>query len=401
MAETKRRARGEDSIYYDRSRNRWTGTITAGWKPDGRRDRITVRGRTRTEVKEKLRDKHQELAAGVRTSASYTVERCLNDWLQTLSTHEESTVTGYRITVRHLIELIGTVKLAELKVRDVQFALGKLAERLSTRSVRLARMILTQAIRNAMVNDLVVRNVADLAAVPTGLPGRPSRSLNLEQALTVLDAAKGERLWPYVAVSMLGGIRTEEARALRWSEVDLEAGTVAVYRSVRRTGETKTEKSRRVFQIPEIAVAALRELVLRQAAARAKAGTAWKENDLVFCTSLGGPMYATDVQMEFKRITEKAGLGRDWTPRELRHTFVSLLSDSGVPIEQIADAVGHSSTRTTEVVYRHQLRPVTRTAAIALGPLFESRGQTDGGQSCVLGYQHLVRQNRKAFEQRK
>ena len=224
-------------------------------------------------------------------------------------------------------------------------------------------MILIQAIRNAMVNDLVVRNVADLAAVPTGKPGRPSRSLNLDQALAVLDAAKGERLWPYVAVSMLGGIRTEEARALRWSEVDLEAGTVAVYRSVRRTGETKTEKSRRVFQIPEIAVEALRDLVLKQAADRAKAGTAWKENNLVFCTSLGGPMYATDVRMEFKRITEKAGIGRDWTPRELRHTFVSLLSDSGVPIEQIADAVGHSSTRTTEVVYRHQLRPVTRTAA--------------------------------------
>jgi integrase len=78
----------------------------------------------------------------------------------------------------------------------------------------------------------------------------------------------------------------------------------------------------------------------------------------VFCTRLGGPMYATDVRMEFKRITEKAGLGRDWKPRELRHTFVSLLSDSGVPIEQIADAVGHSSTRTTEVVYRQQLRPL-------------------------------------------
>ena len=179
-------------------------------------------------------------------------------------------------------------------MRDVQFAIGKLAERLSTRSVRLARMILIQAFRNAMVNDLVVRNVAELASVPTGKPGRPSRSLNLEQALAVLDAAKGERLWSYVAVSMLGGIRTEEARALRWSEVDLEAGTVAVYRSVRRTGETKTEKSRRVFQIPEIAVAALRELVLTQAADRAKAGTAWKENNLVFGTSLGGPMHRAD-----------------------------------------------------------------------------------------------------------
>jgi integrase len=71
----------------------------------------------------------------------------------------------------------------------------------------------------------------------------------------------------------------------------------------------------------------------------------------------------------------------DWTPRELRHTFVSLLSDSGVPIEQIADAVGHSSIRTTEVVYRHQLRPVTSAAAIALGPLFDSKGTSNGGES--------------------
>jgi hypothetical protein len=66
-----------------------------------------------------------------------------------------------------------------------------LAQHLLTRSVRLARMILIQAIRNAMVNDLVVRNVADLAVVPTGKPGRPSRSLNTEQDLALLDAAKG------------------------------------------------------------------------------------------------------------------------------------------------------------------------------------------------------------------
>jgi hypothetical protein len=77
-------------------------------------------------------------------------------------------------------------------VRDVDFALGKLAERLSTRSVRLARMILIQAIRNAMVNDLAVRNVADLAAVPIGKPGRPSRSLGLGQALAVPDATEAK-----------------------------------------------------------------------------------------------------------------------------------------------------------------------------------------------------------------
>jgi len=65
-------------------------------------------------------------------------------------------------------------------------------------------MILIQAIRNAMVNDLVVRNVADLAAVPSGKPGRPSRSLKLEQALAVLDAAKGERPVTRTAAIALG-----------------------------------------------------------------------------------------------------------------------------------------------------------------------------------------------------
>ena len=80
MAETKRRARGEDSIYYDRSRDRWTGAITVGWKPDGRRDRITVRGKTKTEVKDKLKELHSDLDAGVQTSASYTVDQAVADW---------------------------------------------------------------------------------------------------------------------------------------------------------------------------------------------------------------------------------------------------------------------------------------------------------------------------------
>jgi hypothetical protein len=142
-----------------------------GWKPDGRRERIIVRGRTKTEVKEKLRTKHQELAAGIRAPARYTVEQCLKDWLQTLNTQADSTVTGYRVMASHLTGLIGSVKLVELKVRDVEFALGKLAKRLSTRSVRLARMILIQAIRNAMVNDLVVRKlrpVTRTAAIALG-----------------------------------------------------------------------------------------------------------------------------------------------------------------------------------------------------------------------------------------
>ena len=84
MADTGRRARGEDSIFFAPSRRCWVGEITVGWKADGRRDRITVRGKTKTEVKDKLRAKRQELDANVRTPARYTVQQCCLDFYDCL-----------------------------------------------------------------------------------------------------------------------------------------------------------------------------------------------------------------------------------------------------------------------------------------------------------------------------
>jgi hypothetical protein len=69
------------------------------------------------------------------------------------------------------------------------------------------------------------------------------------------------------------------------------------------------------------------------------------------------------ARREFRQITEAAGLGVGWAPRDLRHTFVSLMSADGVPIEEIARLAGHNRTATTELVYRHELRPVITTGA--------------------------------------
>jgi len=77
------------------------------------------------------------------------------------------------------------------------------------------------------------------------------------------------------------------------------------------------------------------------------------------------------VRRGFRRIVQAAGLNRaDWTPRELRHSFVSLLSDSGMPIEQISRLMGHNGTAVTELVYRHQLRPIVECGAEAMDRIF-------------------------------
>jgi site-specific recombinase XerD len=80
------------------------------------------------------------------------------------------------------------------------------------------------------------------------------------------------------------------------------------------------------------------------------------------------------VRRSFRQVVRAAGLDpKQWTPRELRHSFVSLLSDSGVPIEKISVLVGHNGTRVTEMVYRQQLRPVIQDGAATMDSIFPSQ----------------------------
>jgi integrase len=79
-----------------------------------------------------------------------------------------------------------------------------------------------------------------------------------------------------------------------------------------------------------------------------------------------------DQYREFKAACKAAELGEHWTPRELRHSFVSLMSSSGVPVEEIARLAGHSNSRTTEVIYRRELRPVLTAGADAMDKIFKT-----------------------------
>jgi integrase len=365
-----RRGHGDDSIYYDRANACWVGAVSLGHE-GGKRLRRTVRARNKTEIRAKLRQLRQELDAGVRSSPTYTVDGALDDWLAAgLSGRSDRTVELYRDTVKPLRERLGDVKLKELTAGDVQQMLDELSAKLSTRSLQILRNCLERAIRHAEIRDLVGRNVAALVKVPRGKSGRPSKSLTLDQARSLLEASKSFRLHAYVVLSVMTGLRTEELRALQWSEVDLDACTVAVYRSLRASGDTKTQKSRRIILLPQMATEALRDHRKQQARERLAAGPLWQDHGLVFTSTVGTPLDRHNVQREFRKITDVAGLGPDWAPREMRHTFVSLMSFSGAPLEDIADLVGHKGTATTETVYRRVIVPELRRGAEVMDKLF-------------------------------
>jgi integrase len=235
-----------------------------------------------------------------------------------------------------------------------------------------------------MARDKVKRNVVALCSVPKGRRGRPSKALTLAQAEAILATAERTRMHAYIVVSLLTGARTEELRALTWDHADLvgdpEADPpvpahLAVWRSVRSGGDTKTRKSRRTLALPSRCIDALRQQRQQQYVDRRDAGRRWQGHGLVFSTKLGTPLDPSDVRRDFRRaIAAAPGLNpADWTRRELRHSFVSLLSDSGMPLDQISQLVGHSSTAVTEAVYRKQIRPVLQGGATVMDRIFVDR----------------------------
>jgi integrase len=349
---------------------------------------------------DKLRELHREINQGIvpRTGyANYTVRQAAEDWLANgLDGRSTKTIKKNENVLEPILKVLGARKLRDLTAADVRQALAKMATGYSSAVVTMGHLALKRAIRHAEANDLVSRNVATLVDTPKGREGRPSKSLTLEQAVEVIAAAKtlpvmelrpglkdvrrpAALMYAYIVLSLLVGVRTEEARALRWQHVDLlgdpgaEPPTpphVAVWRSVRVHGEIKTQRSRRTLGLPQTAVEALHVLLESQADERLLAGERWQDSGLVFTTHLGAALDAGNVRKMFKRVCTAAGIGDSWTPRELRTSFVSLMSHRGVSIEEIARLVGHASTRTTEVVYRRELRPVITTGAEIMDDVF-------------------------------
>ncbi len=146
-----------------------------------------------------------------------------------------------------------------------------------------------------------------------------------------------------------------------------------VWRSVRAGGDTKTRKSRRTLALPKRCVDALRFQREFQEKQRQAVGNRWREHGLVFASSVGTERNANNVLRSFRSIVGRTDLKpEEWTPREMRHSFVSLLSDSGVPLENISRLVGHAGTEVTETVYRKQIRPVLLKGAEAMDEIFPS-----------------------------
>lgn len=375
MTVERRRVRGEGGLRWSERRQRWIAEQTVGFDGRGKRIVRSGSGKTETAALRALRDRVREYEAGLLLEGRrVTVGQVVEDWLKfERSNVGEKTKLGdeekYRL---HIKPYLGARRLKDLRPDEVDRWLLTLSSELATSTLKQVLSVLRRSVKRAVKARLIDHNVVDLCQAPKGRPGRVSKSLTLKQASDVIDRTRDHHMHAYIVTSLLTGLRPEEVRALRWDRVHLDAAVpfVEVWRSVRVGGDVKTPNSRRTLAIAGYVVQVLEQHRERQAAKAAQGG--WRDNGLVFPSEVGTEQDSHNVRRKFRDALKLVPgiVPEEWTPYELRHSFVSILSEHGLPIEEISRLMGHSGTAVTELVYRHELRPVLESGATIMDSVF-------------------------------
>lgn len=279
----------------------------------------------------------------------------------------------------------------------------KIDASLSPHTVRHCYIILNMACKQARRDGLIRVNPVE-ATVPPKLKARqitPPTEANIN---LFLDTAVKHRLYAAFVLSLATGMRRGELLALRWGNINLEEGSIAIKESISRLNgdpirfdEPKTAASRRVVSIPVDVAKELKSHKARQAveklAARAKAqkhaeefGTQvdhaayYEENDLVFCTEEGRPTDPRNFGHLTKRLITAAGVPY-FRVHDMRHFFATELGKKGENIKAVQGMMGHSTVAMTLNIYSHISQDMLKVAAQKMEGVLTKRkkvaGETD------------------------
>jgi integrase len=271
----------------------------------------------------------------------------------------------------HLLPRLGRVRLAALTAEDVRALQGALL-RAPGGTGRKVRGTLRQAVRQAVDDGLLARNVVDAARPPR--PGRPvARTLRPREVVALWRAAAGHPLEALFRLASLVPTRSGELLRLRWDDLSAPRpdGTWTGRLTVR---ESKTGAGERTVDLDAGLLAVLRAHRKRQDADREAAGRRWAANGLVFCTALGAPLSRGNVLRSFRRLLRRAGVSDAYRLHDLRHTAVSALLADGVPLAEVAQLAGHANPGITARMYSHVLQRTRQPATGRLERFYEASG---------------------------
>jgi len=308
------------------------------------------------------------------------------EWLPAVkSTIRPSTYNSYVQHVEcHIAPHIGTVKLQKLSGSQVNALYAKLAEAgrkdgksgLSAMTIHHVHACLHKACKDAVRWGHISRNPLDAADPPRkrGDGTKEMRTWTKEQLKAFLDAVADDRLSPLWHTIAMTGMRRGEAIGLRWSDVDLEGGRLAVRRAlipINRevvVSEPKTVKGRRVIALDPGTVEVLKAQAARQLEEQNDWDDGWVETGLVFTLESGEALDPESVSRYWRQAVKKSMLPQIRL-HDLRHTHATLALQAGIHPKVVSERLGHATISITLDTYSHAIPAMQEEAAALIAGL--------------------------------
>jgi integrase len=357
-----------------RGRNSWELKFDVASSDGKRKTRYATVPGTRQDAQRELTRLLGAADAGTLPDPnSATVAEYIEAWLRGAPKGSAKTMERYgELAANQIKPHLGAHKLQRLKPEHIQEWHGTLIEAgLSPRTVKHAHKLLHRVLADAVKAGAVSRNVASVFQ-PPAVEQEEIEILSPEQIANVLAKLEGHTLFPIVSLALASGLRRGELLGLQWGDIDLDAATLRVERSVEETGaglrlkSPKTKRGRRNVKLPAEAVAMLRAHKLQQMEIR-------------FALGMGKPDAATLVFSDVEgELLKPHTVSRSWrravaakklpvvTFHALRHTHASMLIRAGVDILTISRRLGHSKAAITLDVYGHLIGGADEAAADAI-----------------------------------
>ena len=371
-----------------RGKRSWRIKVDAGRNPkSGKRDTkyLTVHGKKRDAERKLAEVLHQIDTGQFIEPTKLTVAAYLDRWLEDCARTSVSRTSFERyadLLRLHVAPHLQGVPLSKLQPLQIQGLYGHLLTKgrrrgeggLNPRTVRHVHTTLKRALQQAVRWRLLPFNPAD-AVDPPKCEQAEVQVLDDDQVKALLRAAEGTGFYAPIVLTLNTGLRRGELLALRWRDVSLDRGELAVRQSLEQTRAglrfkpPKTRRSRRTITVPATAVAILRGHRLQQMQERMQLGFGRDKLDLVFGRQDGEPQNPRTFSKHFAALARRAGL-EAITFHGLRHTHITMLLRQNVHPKVASERAGHSSVAITLDVYSHVVPSLQADVARAMDELF-------------------------------
>ena len=391
---TNKAANGQGSLR-QRPDGRWEGRLTVGRDPGtGKVKRKSFYGDTQTEVRKLMTAYAAELDKGIYIEPSkLTVGEWLDVWQEEFTGGVKNhTSARYEADIRnHIKPALGAVRLEKLTAAMIQRMYNqkhnarkqdpKGKAGLSPKSIKNVHGVLHEALQRAVTLGYIRVNPCDGCELPRR-EKHEIKPLSADELRAFLQAIKGHKYERLFTLIVFSGLRQGEALGLRWSRVDLKAGTIRIDCQLQkerikggggkhRLVETKTSNARIIALAPSV-VEILKAQKKAQAENRLRFGPDWKnEWDLVFTHEDGAHLTAVTTYGCFKLVAKKIGVDAARL-HDLRHTFATLSLQNGDNLKVVSENLGHSNISTTANTYAHVTSEMRRESAERMENLIQS-----------------------------